>query len=192
MGEYARHNGRQVKIGTCEDLYYVRIEDSHLLTPERNNVDAARDTGIRFRLPFPDEDNVQIGHYEDYNRGYRLYRSIKDKKGQIIGHEDFNPDWLDEAAPGSIQLTHPSGLLLNVPCHHGRKLPDLPGAHWNGKSHSIELFQVKRVDDGVVVPIVGCRHCGQKWRTSWDHVLPFVGDEELHARLSRHAIEEFA
>lgn len=191
MGEYALNHNQRIKIGTCEDMYYLRWEDRFKVQPVSGNVDPSTDIGLRFRLPFPDEDLVGPGGYEVYNRGLRL------------GHTDPNyhgigkPGWVDWAGEaemmatvGHIQLRHePSGLLLNVPCHHGFKLPECgPGmnAHWNGKSHSMELTSVKAMDDGRVVPVVSCRHCGEAWRDEWDNILPEV-PEPMRSRLVVHA-----
>ena len=190
MGEYARINGQSVKIGTCEDMYYLRAEDAHKAQKEPHSLDAATCLGLRFRLPFPDEDGVQIGHYDDPFRGFRLYRMVKDKASRVDYCEDFAPHDLSDAKPGNLQLRHEaSGLLLNVPCHHGVKLPEITGAtaFWNGKGYSLELIQIKRVAPGQYVPIVQCRHCGNKWAFAWAEVLPFVADPVLHERLAKYA-----
>lgn len=181
MAENTKRNSDnvEVKIGTCSDMYYLRHEDLNAVTP------AASQPGLRFRLPFPDEDEVRIGEYAEFNRGTRLWDDSS--------RADYVPAWLSEAAPGRLQMHHSqSGLLLSVPCHHGTRLPDLgPNAtvHWNGKGHSIELSSVKTTDNGVV-PVVRCRHCDSAWSTSWDDVLPFVFDDALKARLATHVIIE--
>ena len=74
MGEYANYRGDEIKIGTCESMYYLRYEDRHLVEWIRGNVDASRDTGLLWRLPFPDEDGRGPGNYEDYGRGIQLRR----------------------------------------------------------------------------------------------------------------------
>ena len=189
MGEQAKVNGQSVKIGTCENMYYLRAEDAHRAKPLPGNVDASKTPGLRFRLPFPDEDSVQIGQYDNPFRGYRMYRTVKSETTRPDYSEDFSPDDLKDAEPGNIQLRHEaSGLLLNVPCHHGAKLPEITGvkAFWNGKGHSLELAQVKRTESGKFVPIVQCRHCETKWAFAWADVLPFVADPELRSRLEKH------
>lgn len=158
-----------------------------LLLDIDRNVDAATETGLRFRLPYPDEDECLPGEYTDWNRGLRLYRVIKE--GARPFTEDYAPDWLATADSGSIHLRHEaSGLSVSVPCHHGHRLPEIgPNARaiWNGKGHSIELVYVKRTVDGVV-PVLRCRHCGNLWRDTWENVLPFVPGETLRNRLARH------
>ena len=65
MGEYAiRKSDRQsIKIGTCEDMYYLRYEDQDKVTPESGS-----DFGFRWRIPFPSEDKILPG---DYCGGFR-------------------------------------------------------------------------------------------------------------------------
>jgi len=214
MGEYAKRNsdGQEIKIGTCEDMYYIRYEDRFKVSPLPGNVDISSDAaGCRFRLPFPDEDGVLTGEYEKYNRGLRMYRPDPCEwckgsgKSQFevdgncrrchgagtYGHSDFtDPEMLED--PGTIQLHHPSGLLLNVPCYHGMKLPEVTApmkAFWNGKSWSTELssLRVLKGENGFnrVVPVVGCVHCGQKWRYEWADVWDFI-EPEMQRRLEKY------
>lgn len=66
MGEYAKYRGQEINIGTCEDMYYLRADQRHL-------VDYTFELPIdRFRFPFPDEDHIAPGQFEDYDRGYRI------------------------------------------------------------------------------------------------------------------------
>ncbi len=164
MGEYAirKSDGERIKIGTCEDMYYLRFSDRHLVQAQPGNVDPVKDVEhLRFRLPFPDEDHVLPGNYDDYNRAARLI--------------DFEGDESDK--PGIFQVHHESGLLLNLPCYHGTKLPEVgPGvkAFWNGKSWFYELYQLRGMADGSVLPVVHCRFCREAWRyqwaTVWNHI----------------------
>jgi hypothetical protein len=93
--------------------------------------------------------------------------------------------------PGIIQLTHECGLLLNVPCYHGQKLPELGErvAHWNVKTWFLELYQLRPVMvDGVlrVFPVVHCRFCRNAWRYQWADVLDYI-PEPLRSRLAVYA-----
>ena len=192
MGEYAKYNGEEIKIGTCESMYYLRYEDRGRVDPLPHSLDPSKATGLRFRLPFPDEDNIGPGGYSEFNRGYRLGHTERVWEGDWRDYwTDWNPDDLVDAMPGNIQLTHPSGLMLNVPCHHGYKLPEVVkpmNAHWNGKSWSLELLHVKSMPDGTLAPIAGCRHCGSMWRFEWDEILPECGlDAEMLRRLEAYS-----
>ena len=190
MGEYAvdKRTGESVKIGTCESMYYLRYED-------RAEVEYNfGDYSYFWRLPFPDEDAVQIGHYDPYERGIPLYIATTTGAGteadpySVTRYDYFaDPETLE--TPGNIQLRHESGLLLNVPCYHGAKLPEIVGgkAFWNGKNPaSYELAYVKNTREGVF-PVVRCRWCGRMWRYTWAEVLPYIPNEVLRERLSIYA-----
>jgi hypothetical protein len=162
-------------------MYYLRLEDKDKVTSESGS-----GFGWFWRLPFPDEDDVLPGQYQEYNRGLRLCKEVGLAENKYW--EDFT-DGETVKDPGILQLTHPSGLLVNMPCYHGNKLPDAPPGgkcFWNGKSWSLELRSL-RTDKGQVFPIVECRHCGQAWRYEWDKILPYVQGEMRH-RLEKYAV----
>lgn len=174
MGEYAilKNNKKKVKIGICEDMIYLRYEDiDKVLLAEGSNF------GIFFRLPFPDEDNIEPGYY-DGCRNYPLY--------------NFNAnDTIDNI--GTIQLKHDSGLLVNVPCYHGNKLPETDNENinffWNGKtSWFFELKRIKVIDDKKI-PVITCRFCEKSWICDWDDILDYIQDEKLKKRLEKYANE---
>lgn len=189
MGEYARFNGTDIKIGTCENMYYLRFEDRYKVRPIAGNVNPARVTGLRWRLPFPDEDHCQPGSHKEYNRGLRLYKVHELDSGRV-SCEDYPTTAEMAQSAGYLQLTHACGLLVNVPCYHGYKLPSVGDgkAFWNGRGHFIELLYVKNLASGDIVPIIGCRHCGELWRADWSDVLPWVADAAMRTRLSRYAM----
>jgi hypothetical protein len=189
MGEYAirKSDEQEIKIGTCEDMYYLRFEDRFKVRALSGNVNPATDaSGLRFRLPFPDEDNVIPGEYEEYNRSVPLVRHSS------FGSDRFTDDSIASDA-GIIQLTHPSGLLVNVPCYHGVKLPDVGKdckVFWNGKGYSLALYQLRPIrvanDSGVeryqVFPVVHCIHCGHAWRYTWADIADYL-PKDMRARL---------
>jgi hypothetical protein len=176
----------EIKIGTCDNMYYLRYEDRNNVTPLSGNVNPAKDKGLRFRLPFPDEDHVAIGEYEDHTRGYRLSKQtvIKGEYSEYTAWVGFEFPDSEAVQPGIIQLSHTSGLLINVPCHHGKKLPDVAGgeikAFWNGKdNHQIELKFVKACEDGVMRPVIGCKYCREMWLVDWADIRDYVQAEML-------------
>ena len=81
MGEYIRYRGSEMKLGTCEDLYYanypkyIKALKAGLLKQDEGSDKpenyAKPDNDYRFRFPFPDEDEVQLGDtgHGNYNRG---------------------------------------------------------------------------------------------------------------------------
>src|SRR3990167_5090600 len=171
MGEYAKYRGQEIKIGTCEKMYYLRYEDRNQVEPVEGCVNAAIEQNLYWRLPFADEDHIGPGGYRDHNRGYTL--------------QGFDPQNLS-TNPGLIQLSHTSGLLVNVVCHHGLKLPE-PGkdfkAVWNGQSPAFfELTSIKNKPTGLV-PIISCRYCNQSWSIDWNEIREYITDPILKSRL---------
>lgn len=181
MGEYAKRksDGTEIKIGTCDSMYYLRYEDRDKVIPMGNNVNPAIETGLFFRLPFPDEDKVLPGDYDKFNRSYMLSSYFTD------------PTTIENT--GRIQLRHDNGLLLSVTCYHGEKLPeeskDLKAA-WKNKSWSYELVSIKSLPNGQTKPVVCCRHCQQLWSYDWSDIMPYLQDDEMKERLQRYADEE--
>lgn len=176
MGEYAKRLDEvEIKIGTCESMYYLRYEDRLKVLAIQNSLNPATTKNLFWRLPFPDEDTIPIGQYGDYHRGERLYDS---------NSLDYK---LPESPTGILQMHHQSGLLINVECYHGNKLPegskDISVA-WNGKSFFSELAHIKNTENGIL-PIVRCRFCDEIWRSTWENVLPFLHGE-MKVRLEKY------
>lgn len=146
MGEYASVGGQRVKIGTCEDLYYLRADqvrkvansDTDLSDPETLSV-------VRFRFPWPDEDATPPGAFEDYDRGLRLW-GVPVPEG--VQH-------------GSVQFQARNGYLLSLPCPEG---PDAPeGVARNGYGGACSLVQ-QGWRGGRLVGIARCNGCGARYR----------------------------
>lgn len=83
MGEYATFEGKKVKIGTCENLYYLRFDQRRKVQALPGNVDpVGRDAyDLRFRFPFPDEDDIEPADFRDHDRHFEtgapaLYEGI--------------------------------------------------------------------------------------------------------------------
>ena len=78
MGEYATRKdiGERIKIGTCESMYYLRADQAREVYAEPGNVDPIADAAaIRFRFPFPDEDGIEPGNFDDHARHMRITES---------------------------------------------------------------------------------------------------------------------
>jgi len=182
MGEYGIRNTdkAEIKIGTCETNLYMRYGDRWKVTPK-----AGSGFGYFWRLPYPDEDGVKPGDYDNPFRGERLYRKVEENGREYT--EQFTLELAHDDKPGNMQLTHPSGLLMNVPCYHGQRLPEPgPESHiaWNGKSWFYELAFLREYE-GKIYPAVKCRFCEMLWRCDWDEVMPFVNGE-LKNRLQKY------
>lgn len=156
MGEYANYNGNEIKIGTCESMYYLRADQAHKVTPIAGSVDPIRDADeLRFRFPFPDEDSIEPGHFDDHNRGVRI------------------PDWrIPEEWTGhsSVQFTASAGYVLSIPCPEQFGQPGFTVEMPNGLSVGRNGFnggpvvRQQRYADGDLLTIVACGACDAAWR----------------------------
>lgn len=177
MGEYAyrRPDGEHIKIGTCEDMYYIRYEDRKKVKPDEHSLDCSKELEIRWRLPFPDEDYILPGNYMDHNRSEPLY--------------DFDAELGPDYQPGTFLLSHESGIRVNVPCYHGKKLPENTGdldIGWTNKKDHFILSSVKNTKDEGMMAVVKCKVCGEMWRFKLETVIDHIHDPELKERISNY------
>ena len=148
MGEYAQYNGSDIKLGTCENMYYLRADQRHLVSGYRFALDVDR-----FRFPFPDEDDIEPGAFADHSRGVR-----------IPGWE--LPETLSGDEHGFVQFTSTAGYVLSISCPEAFDTPglgpvDVDGVkvHRNGfRGYPVVRQQAFR--SGVLVTLVSCGACG--------------------------------
>lgn len=171
MGEYATYNGQKIKIGTCENMYYLRYSDREKIRALSGNVDVNNQKTVnqlRFRLPYPDEDHIRPGNYEPFRK----------EEPTLYNYEPGN----DNA--GVLQVTTKYGMVLNVPCFHGEKLPENTGdikPFWNGKSSAYRLKWLKFID-GIPYGVYGCVECCEEWRAPLSELIPFMGGDNAPLR----------
>jgi hypothetical protein len=75
MGENALYGRELIKIGTCENLYWLRFDQRfHVRSVEGsvNPVVHGNEGKLRFRFPFPDEDSVSPGAHQNFDRSADL------------------------------------------------------------------------------------------------------------------------
>ena len=167
MGEYALYKNNEIKIGTCETMYYLRYEDRHKVKAISGSVDPSRQPeGLRFRCPIYSEDGIEPGHYQSHiNEGIWLYD--KEKNFDLSECDAGRIAFRDEA----------SGLQVTVPCYHGFKTADQDYGEiklgFNGFSRPAYIKYLK-VHNGLVVPVIACKHCDSEWRTTWAEIWDFV------------------
>ena len=157
MGEYAFHGQDQVKIGTCEDMYYLRADQLDAVHGgDAGNLKSSLGV-VRFRFPFPDEDGVSPGSFEDYRRGFNV-------PGYSL------PAKLSGDEHGSLQFSHRAGYLVSLPCpeQFGQpgmsvKMPDGLTVHRNGFSGGPKIVQ-QAYRGGLLVTLLHCGSCGAKHR----------------------------
>lgn len=174
MGEYAirKSDGVEVKIGTCDAMYYSRYE-------QRNDVIYNYPIDNCFwRMPFPSEDGIEVGDYE-FHRDYDCNES-RLKFEFLSKHEGIADD------AGIIQFREEKqGLLVNVPCYHGIKTPtdtDEVKFFFNGRSNPLRLWAVKNADEEMRI-VVKCSSCEKMWSFDWNEIEYYIQDLELKKRL---------
>jgi hypothetical protein len=148
MGEYAQYNGSDIKLGTCENMYYLRADQRHLIDGYKFALDIER-----FRFPFPDEDDVEAGAFKDHSRGVRI-------PGWSL------PATLSGDEHGSVQFTSSAGYVLSIPCPEQFGTPgigpvDVEGVnvHRNG-FNGYPVVRQQALRGGVWVTLVSCGACG--------------------------------
>lgn len=151
MGEYATYKGDSIKIGTCESMYYLRADQAHLVSESSVDTIKAAEAGhIRFRFPFPDEDNLEPG---------------------IVGHEEFDRgvglpllEVPEEASRHyTVQFRADSGHRGWLPCPEGPDALEGYTFHRNGGGPKVVLKQQKVIGDDLVA-VCGCAACGSLYR----------------------------
>jgi hypothetical protein len=171
MGEYAFFCGEQVKIGTCEDMYYLRFDQRFQVAPLSGNVDPVKDAAsLRFRFPFPDEDNVQPGGFNDFSRGIGVCVDL--------------PLMREHVKHRNVQFrSQEHGLNVCLPCPDGPDAMEGVTIHKNGHRGTVVLKQ-QRLWKGRLVIVVECGSCGAAFRLpEYDEARPIV--EAFEARSQR-------
>jgi len=163
-----KSDGKEVRIGTGENLYQIRWED-------RLHVSPRPEGGNLWRLPYNDEDHVAPGDYEQRIRDYVL-------KDFIIKDA--------ELYVGNCQLYHKSGLTIGVICYHGIKLPERVGDYlptwFNKEPWDFALSAVKNTENGIK-GVVRCRWCRKLWIVDIHDILPFIPELDFKTRLRIYA-----
>jgi hypothetical protein len=159
MGEYINWQGDSFKIGTCEDLYYVTFDD--LLNMIKAGAtkasgtprDYVRDGGFRFRFPFPDEDQEDIGRKGDksFDRGLVVV-----SPPEIVGEMEHSDLWVHLPIKGGD-----FGYQVNAKVHCPQAKDADSGQFSQGGTtyNIIQIVQQKAVDNNLWV-VVRCPYCG--------------------------------
>lgn len=185
MGEYIKYNGQEVKLGTCESLYYTRLDQLEravavdILEKIGGNLEPAEyldpKNGFRYRFPFPDEDNIDIGEFKDYEKGLIIQLQPEDRDLADFDHEAI------------FHSCHPKGGGYNVnvstPCPQSKDFDwtftQQPDNAIKKLQHSpidwriVEITQQKQVD-GEVWTVIDCPYCTAKIRIHRDSALKLV------------------
>lgn len=170
MGEYAKYGRSEIKIGTCENMYYLRYDQRHMVKAMSGNVDPVRDAKeLRFRFPWPDEDGIAPGAFNgDHDRALGFH-DVPLPDGGDIDH-------------GTVQFSaYGGGFLVSLPCPESSAgqsavLRSPTGEfplkfHRNGYMGAVLLCQ-QRLWEGRLVCVCRCGGCGERYR------LPTLADAQ--------------
>lgn len=160
MGEYALYNGEQIKIGTCESMYYLRWDQRHNVIPLPGNVDPIKDVeSIWFRIPKRDELNIEPGAFE--------YNGFCGAKPLQIAINKNNKKLIEELkeiaikSPGIYHLrAEKIGVTANIPCCHGFTTELPKGMHYNGFNPNVLGIEAVGYRDGEAYARIACTACG--------------------------------
>lgn len=164
MGEYATYKGKRIKIGTCENMYYLRPDQIDLVEDEHGLFDHLDE--VRFRFPFPDEDHVNPGAFDPYNRRVGVYAADIPAG---VKHE-----------PISMSAGNMLGALVPCPLSpEGRALAGMQGMDgYSGigvkyyfTGDAVRISQ-QRLLGGLWVTVAECGACGSAYR------MPTLRDAE--------------
>lgn len=167
MGEFALYGRERIKIGTCENMYYLRWSQARQVRAESGSVDPIEHaSAIRFRFPFPDEDGTPPGAFEDFNRGV----GVDVAPSEDVEHSGMQ--WRHEIGNGCF--------LAYMPCPYSTEAKNLPfKIHGNPAPSrgTVEITQQRCVNGykGVRMLVVRCSACHASWRlTTLDDALSYV------------------
>ena len=161
MGEYIQLSSEQYprKIGTCENLYYVRHAqlkawvEGGIAVRQPGNLEPAAyldpANGFRFRFPFPDEDDTHLSVADDrfdFNRGYG------------VAHAPYFLLEGTEHGYAHAQIECPPGMWpkkrLSLPCPQR--------SDGDAATVEFEIVQQKPVGDALWL-VIRCPYCGGLW-----------------------------
>ena len=163
MGEYIKFQGEHVKIGTCEDLYYVTYDQ--LLDMVQNGAEQAPhnlppadylSNGFRYRFPFPNDDG------EDFDKGV-----VVTAPPEMLSHVQHTRICCPLTPNGGGY-----GINAFVECPMSTEADP---AQFSVGPHTriVEIVQQKVVD-GCLWAVLRCAYCGTRWRLPPDQAIAFV------------------
>lgn len=155
MGEYAKYHGQEIKIGTCEQMYYLRADQVELIQAIPHIVNPklrSEAEQIRFRFPFPDEDGIEPGSFSDYDRAFPVW-GIEPPESVEHSFLQFTRNYPESG-----------GILLSTPCPRSKeaKAAGLK-FHYNGYSGPVGIHS-QRLVNGELRLVLRCMDCGALWR----------------------------
>lgn len=169
MGEYTASG---LKMGTCEELMYLRASQRFGIRPAPGSVDPSSAAGERtslFRFPWPDEDGTSVGAFDPPDRTLPVLGYAMPAEGIEHGHVTLNG----------------KGLSLTMPCPLGGAghaiVQGLSALRFRRTVGAEVELQYQRVMDGALWSVCQCIGCGRAFR------LPPEEGEALAVAIRSHA-----
>ena len=193
MGEYAKRlsDGAEIKIGTCESMYYCRWD-------QRKQIQYPyMTTGLYWRLPLPEEDNIRPGDFESHKilTYSELTKTQHIPFDAMINLDAINEEDREQLAKcgGIVQATVDIlGMVINVPCYHGLKLPESADEgvkfFWNGKRDALYFESLCNREKELTISFA-CASCGKSWSVNYTDAEPLFRSMRMKLRLLQQCTE---
>lgn len=171
MGEYVRYKGEDVKIGTCETMYYTSYQKFVKALPFMKKIDGniepvlyLKENGIFWRFPFPQDDNKNFGETDsDYDHSLQI----------MISKELYESFELQGHANKTISLQPNCGghnINIQIPCPYSEDFKTVKSYHKTGGYfegskglYALLSLRYQKHIDGKLYPVVECPYCGSMW-----------------------------
>jgi len=190
MGQYYK----KTKIGTCENMYYMRLETAQILAEagarDDDGVlfsDYINDNTTRFRFPWPDEDGRsktnQLHNVDDFERGFSM---------PVPAHIQINHSTICVSNTPKNVPGHNVNLIL--PCPHSEDWRELEAAgarmSHGGAGQQYINVQYDAIRDGKRVILFSCARCGQLQRASAEDWATIVEHAREHFARQYHLVSD--
>lgn len=165
MGQYIKFKNQEVKIGTCEDCYYITFQQMTENKSRFSDIGDGNaqsylkvDSGYRFRFPFIDESKIEPFQFDEFHKGF-LFR-IPKTIGVEISHKP-----IFTRVGFQANNTQDKEAGIEIPCP---QMDDFEGRRWSNEGILyIEFTQQKYViNEGVkeLQTVARCPYCGTSSR----------------------------
>lgn len=185
MGQYYKDH----KIGTCEDMYYMRLDEARKLAArgERDNdgisfIDYLKDNQTRWRFPWPDEDNTNFfttGGKRHYERSFMVAcpESLK------VDHDGI-----------TVSNSHEGGgynVNIFLPCPHDPAFAELHlETSFGGAGQQFLEVRMQAIREDKEKTIFACARCGKLQRFSDEDVQKIKEASREHYAVYKRESEE--
>ena len=173
MGQYIKFKNQEVKIGTCENCYYITFQQMKANAHKMQDIGDGSpesylkvNSGYRFRFPFVDELKVEPFTFSEFKRGF-LFQVPKHIGIEIHHEKIFTRIGFQQ------NNTHDKEAGISVPCPQSE---DFDGRRWHNEGVLfIEFTQQKYVISETtglkeLQTVARCPYCGASSRLSKQEV----------------------